>query len=71
MLGRAGNKTWRRPPAELRGYAEIKRQAVILGQGNKFEIWNETSWEKQRDDWLESIGNESTSSSDSLGSLSL
>ena len=58
-------------PKELRGYAEIKRQAVILGQGNKFEIWNETSWEKQRDDWLESIGNESTSSSDSLGSLSL
>jgi len=59
-------------PKELRGYAELSRQAVILGQGNKFEIWNEKSWEKQRDDWLESImGNESTSSSDSLRSLSL
>ena len=58
-------------PKELRDYAELKRRAVILGQGNKFEIWNEKSWEKQRDDWLESIGNESTSSSDSLGSLSL
>ena len=58
-------------PKELRGYAELSRQAVILGQGNKFEIWDEKSWEKQRDDWLESISNESTSSSDSLRSLSL
>jgi len=58
-------------PKELRGYAELSRQVVILGQGNKFEIWDEKSWEKQRDDWLESISNESTSSSDSLRSLSL
>ena len=40
-------------------------------KSREVEIWNETSWEKQRDDWLESIGNESTSSSDSLRSLSL
>ena len=58
-------------PKELREYAELSRQAVILGQGNKFEIWNEKSWETQRDNWLESVGNESTSSSDSLRSLSL
>ena len=59
-------------PKELRGHAELSRQAIILGQGNKFEIWNEKTWEKQRDDWLESVGDESTSSSsDSLHSLSL
>ena len=59
-------------PKELRGHAELSRQALILGQGNKFEIWNEKTWEKQRDDWLESVGDESTSSSsDSLRSLSL
>jgi len=58
-------------PKELREYAELTRQAVILGQGNKFEIWNEKSWKTQRDNWLESVGNESTSSSDSLRSLSL
>ena len=59
-------------PKELRGHAELSRQAIILGQGNKFEIWNEKTWEKQRDDWLESVGDESTSSaSDSLRSLSL
>ena len=59
-------------PKELRGHAELSRQAIILGQGNKFEIWNEKTWEKQRDDWLEAVGDESTSSSsDSLRSLSL
>ena len=59
-------------PKELRGHAELSRQAIILGQGNKFEIWNEKTWETQRDDWLESVGDESTSSSsDSLRSLSL
>ena len=59
-------------PKELRGHAELSRQAIILGQGNKFEIWNEKTWEKQRDDWLESVGDESTSSSSaSLRSLSL
>ena len=59
-------------PKELRGHAELSRHAIILGQGNKFEIWNEKTWEKQRDDWLESVGDESTSSSsDSLRSLSL
>ena len=59
-------------PKELRGHAELSRQAIILGQGNKFEIWNEKTWEKQRDDWLESVVDESTSSSsDSLRSLAL
>ena len=59
-------------PKELRGHAELSRQAIILGQGNKFEIWNEKTWEKQRDDWLESVGDESTSSaSDSVRSWSL
>tara|TARA_X000000368_G_scaffold416130_1_gene409331 strand:+ start:855 stop:1316 length:462 start_codon:yes stop_codon:yes gene_type:complete len=59
-------------PKELRNHAALTKQVVILGQGNKFEIWDEKSWQKQRDDWLESVGDESvSSSSDSLHSLSL
>ena len=59
-------------PKELRYHAALTKQVVILGQGNKFEIWDEKSWQKQRDDWLESVGDESvSSSSDSLHSLSL
>ena len=58
-------------PQELRDYAQLKKQAVILGQGNKFEIWDENAWREQRDQWLEQIGNESGVLSDALSSLSL
>ncbi len=58
-------------PQELRDYAQLKKQAVILGQGNKFEIWDENAWREQRDQWLEQIGDESGEPSDALRSLSL
>ena len=56
---------------ELRDYASIKKQSVILGQGNKFEIWNQKSWEDQRDQWLEQVGSEGDEPSDPLKGLSL
>ncbi|MEM7026810.1 MAG: division/cell wall cluster transcriptional repressor MraZ [Pseudomonadota bacterium] len=58
-------------PKELRSYAELKKQSVILGQGNKFEIWNDKAWESQRDEWLQSVGDESLPTPDSLQELSL
>lgn len=56
---------------ELRDYAGIKRQAVILGQGNKFEVWDQASWQEQRDQWLDQIGTEDSMPSDALKPLSL
>ena len=56
---------------ELRDYASIKKQAVILGQGNKFEIWDQKSWAAQRDQWLEQVGNDDDQPSDPLKGLSL
>jgi transcriptional regulator MraZ len=56
---------------DLRDYASIKKQAVILGQGNKFEIWNQQSWEEQRDIWLAQVGNEDDEPSEPLKGLSL
>ena len=58
-------------PKELRSYADLTKQAVILGQGNKFEIWNEQAWEAQRDEWLQTVGDDSLSTPESLQSLSL
>ncbi|MEQ8288767.1 MAG: division/cell wall cluster transcriptional repressor MraZ [Gammaproteobacteria bacterium] len=58
-------------PKELRDYADLQKQAVILGQGNKFEIWNEKAWASQRDEWLESVGDESVPTPESLQDLSL
>ena len=37
---------------ELREFAEIDRQAILIGQGNKFELWNDDIWNKKRDSWL-------------------
>jgi MraZ protein len=56
---------------ELREYAGINKQAVILGQGNKFEIWDQSSWQEQRDIWLEQLGTDDSVPSDALKPLSL
>jgi len=58
-------------PKELREYASITRQAVILGQGNKFELWDEESWTLQRDQWLQQVGDENGEIPETLKSLSL
>jgi MraZ protein len=40
-------------PPSLREYAELEKHAVLVGQGNKFELWDEGAWARQRDSWLE------------------
>ncbi len=37
---------------ELREFAGLGRQAILIGQGNKFELWDEESWNAKRDAWL-------------------
>lgn len=39
-------------PALLRDYALIEKKAMLIGQGNKFEIWSESNWQASRDQWL-------------------
>lgn len=33
------------PPA-LRAFAQLEKSAVLVGQGSKFELWNNDSWEQ-------------------------
>ena len=33
------------PPA-LRQFAELQHRVVLVGQGNKFELWNEEKWQE-------------------------
>lgn len=40
-------------PRELREFAGLDRQAILIGQGNKFELWDEDSWSAKRDQWLQ------------------
>lgn len=39
-------------PAPLREYAGLEKKIILLGQGNKFEIWSEERWNDTRDDYL-------------------
>ena len=39
-------------PKELRAFAGLEKQVVLLGQGNKFELWDEARWNENRDAWL-------------------
>jgi len=41
-------------PKALREYALLKKRLVLLGQGNKIEIWDETQWQERLGDWLDS-----------------
>ena len=34
-------------PPPLREYAGLERQAVLIGQGHKFELWDEAGWGEQ------------------------
>ena len=58
-------------PLELREIAGIDKQAVLLGQGNKLEIWDSGLWQTERDSWLNDVGQESGAPSSALESLSL
>jgi len=37
---------------ELREFAALDKDAMLIGQGNKFELWDENAWIEKRDAWL-------------------
>jgi MraZ protein len=41
-------------PANLREYGLLTRDAVLIGQGLRFELWDEARWNERRDEWLAS-----------------
>ena len=58
-------------PTELRNFALLDKRIAFLGQGNKFEIWDEVIWNQQRDAWLEGVNDRDGSVSTVLNTLSL
>jgi len=58
-------------PKELREFAGLERQAMLIGQGNKFELWNEERWSARRDEWLADDKGEQAGLPQELESLSL
>lgn len=39
-------------PPNLRTFAGLTKDAVLVGQGNHFELWDEAHWNECRDEWL-------------------
>jgi MraZ protein len=39
-------------PTELRKFASLERRVALIGQSNKFELWDEDTWAERRDAWL-------------------
>ena len=41
-------------PPNLREFGHLTRDAVLIGQGVRFELWDEGRWNERRDAWLAS-----------------
>jgi MraZ protein len=54
-------------PEKLREFAGMEKHIVLVGQLNKFEIWNESAWQAKEQEWLDGSDNEGL---EELGSLS-
>jgi len=39
-------------PPTLRSYVGLEKKVVLVGQGKKFELWDEESWNALRESWL-------------------
>ncbi|MFK0572879.1 division/cell wall cluster transcriptional repressor MraZ [Endozoicomonas sp.] len=39
-------------PPLLRDYAGLEKRSILLGQGKKFELWDENCWNECRDQYL-------------------
>lgn len=42
-------------PAMLRDFAGLKKKAVLIGQGKKFEIWDEETWNESQEEWVAAV----------------
>ena len=58
-------------PRELREFAGLERQAMLIGQGLKLELWDEQRWTERRDEWLATDDSEYKDLPEELESLSL
>lgn len=41
-------------PSLLREHANLEKNIILLGQGNKFELWSQEAWESSRPEMLDS-----------------
>ncbi len=45
-------------PPPLRDHARLGKKVVLIGQGKKFELWDEALWTERLDAWLDDNGDD-------------
>ena len=58
-------------PGLLRTYAELKKKLVLVGQGNKIEIWSQDKWQESMQGWLDQGASSLLNNGDSFTGLSV
>jgi len=57
-------------PEPLRRFATLQKKVAMVGQGNKFEIWDDETWSQARELWIEVERSNTEGLSPELESLS-
>ncbi len=42
-------------PPELRQFANLRKRVALVGQGKKFELWDEETWNGKREVWMDEV----------------
>lgn len=58
-------------PQELRKFANLDKKVALVGQINKFELWDEETWNARQDAWLEKIDQNTLELPDDFKSISI
>jgi MraZ protein len=58
-------------PPELRSFASLDKRIALVGQWQKFEIWDADTWNGSRDEWLTTVDLGQLESATDLATLSI
>jgi len=58
-------------PTELRRFANLDKHIALVGQGKKFELWDEETWNGRVDDWFGEVDLDVDDLPPEFGSLSI
>ena len=58
-------------PQELRRFAKLDKRVALIGQSNKFELWDEDTWTARTEEWLSEEDLAQLESSPEFASLSI
>ena len=60
-----------RLPSMLQRYADFEKSVVIVGQGNKLELWDEENWRSRMSQWLSDESSDMLTNADAYTGLSV